>query len=189
MRLSRLLGRTMLALVCSAGTTGAFAADEASEAEAIRQELKTLKQDYERRIEALEERLRRLEKHVPPGATTPAGAVVPAGAETNSRCLGDNWAVAPAECRVPPLNRKMTYAHWWNAPFSKTPRRASIALHQTNPLYQQRMEEVMGGFVKVGGYLRGGLWPQCERRRSPSGFPSARGIVKIPVGQRSGNVR
>src|SRR4051812_22478177 len=68
-RLSRLCAGSVLALACATATTPAMAADPATEAAAIKQELQVLKQDYAQRMSALEERLRRLEA---PAAPAPA---------------------------------------------------------------------------------------------------------------------
>ena len=154
----------MLALVVAAGALpAAFAAGEPSEAEAIRQELQTLKHDYEQRMGALEERLRRLEA-TPASPTATAPAVNPSAGVTVSAS-----AVLAPTAETPPPAAPVTVTASAVAPrtddarafaereFQENTETREIALHQVDHLYKQRIEEVMGGYIKVSGYLRAGF--------------------------------
>lgn len=146
-RASRLFASAVLALVCSAGTPPAVAADEASEAELIRQELLKLKQDYEKRMAALEERLRKIEAPVSE-TTTAAAATAPVSASPAP--------VVQAQANVVAQQKSETGAQV-EREFRQDTESREHALLQTDQLYQKRVEEVLGGYVKVGGYLRAGF--------------------------------
>jgi maltoporin len=154
-RLSRLFVRTILAVVCSAGAVPTFAADEASEAEAIRQELQDLKHDYEQRMNALEERLRRLEASAPPAATTPSAKATP-GTTVMTPSAPATSAPTPADASAVAQQQDDARAFVERA-FQEDTETREYALLHSDPLYRQRMEEVLGGFVKISGYLRAGF--------------------------------
>lgn len=147
------LASSMLALIGLAASVPAFAAGEATEAELIRQELSTLKQDYEQRMTALEERLRRLEA---PAATaapvTPATAIPPVAA---------NAPVAPVASK-PDAQARVDTAVLVEREFEQGTESRELAPLRTDSLYQERLEEVLGGFVKIGGYLRAGFGRNSE---------------------------
>lgn len=130
----------------------AVAADEPSEAELIRQELQKLKQDYEQRMAALEERLHRLETPAAPGANTPATATPPAATPAVSAAP----ATVPVETTAV-VQQKIDARAMVDREFAQDTETREHALLQADQLYQQRLEEVLGGFVKVGAYLRAGF--------------------------------
>ncbi len=151
-RLSLICARVILASVCLAATMPAVAADEPSEAELIRQELQKLKQDYEQRMAALEERLHRLETPAAPGANTPATATPPAATPAVSAAP----ATVPVETTAV-VQQKIDARAMVDREFAQDTETREHALLQADQLYQQRLEEVLGGFVKVGAYLRAGF--------------------------------
>jgi maltoporin len=161
-----------LALVCSAAATAGFAAGETSEAELIRQELQTLKQDYAQRMSALEERLRRLETPATPVATVPVEAPAP---------------VAPAVAPAAPVDAKAVLQQEKDArlyvkrEFQQDTETREHALLQADQHYIQRLEDVLGDYMKISGYFRAGFGRNSEGG-SQVGFQAPGAFSKYRLG-------
>ncbi|HET7537632.1 MAG TPA: hypothetical protein VFJ90_14325, partial [Candidatus Didemnitutus sp.] len=127
----------------------AFAANEPSEAELIRQELQKLKQDYEKRMADLEGRLRKIEEAPAPYANAkPAAAVTAPVAAAPA-------AVVPADANAVAQQKSDAGARV-EREFQQDTETREHALLQADQLYKQRLEEVLGGYIKMGAYLRAG---------------------------------
>jgi len=116
-----------------------------SEPELIREELRQLKQDYQQRIDRLEERLRKLEAPGPHRGTN---------AQAATSLSGTNLASPPA-----PMSQKTNAAAaGWQ--FAKeqfsggTEWREGVRLSES-PL-RERLEEVLQDFIEFRGYMRAG---------------------------------
>jgi maltoporin len=157
----------------------ALAAAETTEAEAIKQELQNLKHDYEQRMTALEERLHRLETPAAPAASTPVVAATPATpAPAPAPTVIAATAPIAARAAAQPKDDARAFAE---REFQHDTETREYALLRSNQLYQQRLEEVMGGFMKVGGYLRAGFGRNGEGG-SQVGFQAPGAPAKYRLG-------
>lgn len=139
-----------------------------SEAEQIRKELRTLKQDYEQRILLLEERLRRLEKpaEVVPTHTAPEPALaVVTGGSTNAAARAREFA---------------------GQQFQRTTEsRERAVLMESQPL-RERVEQVLQDFVDIAGYFRAG-YGRNDQGGSQVGFQAPGAFAKYRLGNEAEN--
>jgi maltoporin len=131
---------SILAMLCARSGRAASEADE------IREQLRQLKQDYQQRIDALEERLRRLEAAsavpgtnltvVQPGAVPTAAPQAPAVVATTNAAA---------------VVRKFAKEQFYQYTVSQE----EGAPSEYQPL-RERMEHVLQDFVDINGYFRAG---------------------------------
>jgi len=125
-----------------------FAAEpgaKATEADLIRQELQALKLEHEQRMRALEARLEQLES-----TSTPAAApVLPTPTETPP---------APAQIASTPSETGATAKREFQG---DTETREWALLHEGHP-YAERVEQVLGDFAQIKGYIRAGFGRNSE---------------------------
>jgi len=140
-----------------------------SEADQLRAELRALKQDYDQRIQAMEEHLRRIE--------APAVVVV-----TNR---------APAEPMPAAMATASTNAAVRARQFAKqefqrdTESRDHALLTETNPL-NGRLEKVLQDFVDINGYFRAG-YGRDSQGGPQVGFQAPGALAKYRLGNEAEN--
>jgi maltoporin len=131
-------GQVLIVLVVFVGVTSAVrAADPTnSEVQAIQMELKQLEEDYQRRMQALEQRLKQIENASTNGvpATNTSSAATNAASETAARAR----AFLSQEFRQDSETRDYAMAR------------------QENQALKQRVEQVLANFIDIGGYVRAG---------------------------------
>jgi maltoporin len=122
----------------------------ASEADDLRRELGQLRQDYERRIQAMEQRLQQLEATPAPAATTnvPAMAVTPAPTPSTTPAPATEAGEQAAR------ERGRTFAR---QQFQRdTEARERALVEEPDQPMRDRVEKVLNDFVEIGGYFRAG---------------------------------
>ena len=142
-RLTKSFGRLVvvgiLAILCARSGRAASEADE------IREQLRQLKQDYQQRIEALEDRLRRLEA-APPVPGTNVTVVQPAAVP----------ATVPQAPAPTPTNATAAVREFAKEQFYEyTVSQEEGAPSEYQPL-RDRIEHVLQDFVDINGYFRAG---------------------------------
>ena len=110
----------------------------ASESDQIREELGKLKQDYEQRIRALEERLRKLDATSGTGTTN----LVPVPAPATTTAASTNATARAREFSEQEFQRD-------------TESREQSLLYERRP-FTERVEQVWQDFVDIHGYFRAG---------------------------------
>lgn len=132
----------LTALFVATLALGSSAAEVVSpaEAEQLREELRQLKQDYERRIERLEQRLQQLE--------TP----------TNSPAV----AAAPPAPATPATNAPNRARDFAEQQFERSTESRDYALQQERQFYAERVEKVLEDFLDIEGYFRAGYGRDSE---------------------------
>jgi maltoporin len=159
----------LLALAVWAATHGAVAQTAtSSEADLIREELRTLKQDYERRIRGLEERLGRLEGAPEVATTNVAPAPAPAAVAAGST----NAALRAREFAEHEFQRS-------------TESRERAVLLESRPL-RERVEQVLQDFVDIHGYFRAG-YGRSDQGGSQVGFQAPGAFAKYRLGNEAEN--
>jgi maltoporin len=138
-----------------------------SEAEQLREDLRRLKQDYEQRIRAMEERLRRLE--VPAEATTNV-MVAPASPATTATTT--NGVARARQFAEQEFQRD-------------TESREQALLSGTHP-YAGRVEQVLQDFVDIHGYFRAG-YGRNDEGGPQSGFQAPGAFAKYRLGNEAEN--
>jgi maltoporin len=130
------LGHFVLLLSCSSTQRALAETGTPTEAEQIRQELRTLRLEYERRMHDLEERLRRLEVPVSPAVT--------------------NLAQAAPVTNAAALRVAVTARQFAEEEFQRdTESRERALLTSTNPI-TARVDQVLQDFLDIHGYFRAG---------------------------------
>ena len=141
-----------------------------AEVDAIRKEMQQLRLDYERRIQALEQRLQQVEQATPrPDSGSNAVVQVPAIPSTNAVARPDAIATAPAGSlsnAAPTMaERSKAFAAREFQRNTET-REWALAQEQRQPI-KERVEHVLNDFVDIGGYFRAGYG------RNDTGGPQA----------------
>jgi maltoporin len=133
--------RALLVSALIAGP-GLASAQTNSEADQIRDEMRQLKEDFQRRMDLLEQRLNRLEG---PGVTNPAAAQPATNRppEKSEVTLQRTNAIAAAKQFA---NEQFQY---------DTESREYATLRESHPL-RERMEQVLSDFVDIKAYIRAG---------------------------------
>ena len=176
-----------LALVFSAATTAGFAAGETSEAELIRKELQALQQDYAQRMSALEERLRRLEAPAASTDTPPPTVVTVSASAVLAPAPESTPPAAPMEAPVTLADASAVLQHEKDArlyvarEFQQDTETREHALLQADQHYIQRLEDVLGDFMKISGYVRAGFGRNGEGG-SQVGFQAPGAFSKYRLG-------
>ena len=159
--------RGLLALVVllSTGPWVRAQAPTPADVDQIRREMEALRRDYERRMELLEQQLRRLEQAAAPtAAPTPAPAEpAPIRVVRPDAFAATNAAVARAAEVAKDLSDAMKVNEFVNAEFQldQQTRQWSIG-GTTNGPVKQRLEKVLNDFIDFGGYFRAGYGRDSE---------------------------
>jgi maltoporin len=152
----------------------AASAQAGSEADQIREELRQLKQDYQQRIDRLEERLRRLE----PPASVPV---------TNPPAPQAALAIKPT---LPPTETtQKTNAAAAAQQFANEQFRSDLATREgfwTESPFRERLEQVLGEYVDFHGYFRAG-YGRDDKGGPQVGFQAPGALSKYRLGNEAEN--
>ena len=164
------IGRSALIALCLALPTFAFPLQSAapasppSEAEQLRDELRKLKTDYEKRIQTLEERLQKME-------TAQAAA-----AATNTASVTERISTN-ATVRARQFAEKEFERH--------TESRDQALLSESHP-FAERVEQVLQDFVDIHGYFRAGYGRDDQGGPQPA-FQAPGAFSKYRLGNEAEN--
>lgn len=162
-----------------------------SEAEQIRNELRALQQDYEKRMQALEERLRQLENSSPPPAQPAPRS--PATTNSNTSLTPTVPAAAPAHptstapaATTNNVSRAARVREMTEREFPPgTESRDRALTYQRTPV-AERVQEVLQDFVDIKGYFRAGYGRDNEGG-SQVGFQAPNALAKYRLGNEAEN--
>jgi maltoporin len=141
-----------------------------SEADQIREELRRLKQDYDQRIQQLEDRLRRLE--------------VPAAQTATNRVPIQPPALSALAAA--PTNANVAGLHFAQEQFQRdTESRERALLFESNHV-SQRLEQVLQEFVDFHGYFRAG-YGRDDKGGSQVAFQAPGALAKYRLGNEAEN--
>jgi maltoporin len=166
----------VVAFVLSIPSVSVAQAAAPSEAEQLREELRTLKQDYEQRLRALEERLQRLEP-----AVTALTNVVTTNALTAATHTLSNAASIQADLKA--ADRARQFAG--NEFRRDTESMEQALLSEPHP-YAERVEQVLKDFVDISGYFRAG-YGRNDQGGSQTGFQAPGAFAKYRLGNEAEN--
>jgi maltoporin len=139
-----------------------------SESDQIREELGKLKQDYEQRIRALEERLRKLDANSGTGTTN----LVPAPAPATTTAASTNAAARAREFSEQEFQRD-------------TESREQSLLYERRP-FTERVEQVLQDFVDIHGYFRAG-YGRDDQGGPQVAFQAPGALAKYRLGNEAEN--
>ena len=139
-----------------------------SEAEQIRVELRTLKQEYDQRMRDLEARLRRLEE--------------PAGAATTNVIS----PVAPVAAAGGATNRATVAREFAEREFQRDTESRDLAVLSSTNLVTARVEQVLQDFVDIHGYFRAG-YGRDDQGGSQVAFQAPGALAKYRLGNEAEN--
>jgi len=139
-----------------------------SEADQLREELRTLRQDYEQRIRGLEERLKRLETPSPVAGTNAA----PTGVPAREAAVSTN--AAP---------RARQYAE---QEFQRDTESREHSLLYERPPFAERVEQVLQDFLDLHGYFRAG-YGRDDQGGSQVGYQAPGALAKYRLGNEAEN--
>jgi maltoporin len=147
-----------------------------SEAEQIRTELRSLKQEYEQRILSLEERLRKLEASTVATVTNLPSQPSPAG-----QTVGSTNAAAVAAVKAAVSARQFAEQEFQ----CDTESREQALLYETRP-FAQRVEQVLQDFMDIHGYFRAG-YGRDNQGGPQVGFQAPGALAKYRLGNEAEN--
>ena len=169
-------GVSLLLAVFAFGVIPVFAQTPPAETEQLREELRTLKQDYEQRIRALEERLQRLE----PAVTAVTNVVT-----TNAIAAAEATiaTVATAQTNLQAADRARQFA---DQEFQRGTESQEHALLAAQAPYAERIQQVLQDFVDISGYFRAG-YGRDDRGGTQVGFQAPGAFAKYRLGNEAEN--
>jgi maltoporin len=139
------------------------------EVEAIRREMQQLRQDYERRIQALEERLKQVEQGP---AVSNAVTQAPATAVSKTNAVPSMAERSKAFAALE-FQRDTESREW------------ALAQEQRRP-FRERVEQVLYDFVDIGGYFRAG-YGRNDMGGPQTGFQAPGAFAKYRLGNEAEN--
>lgn len=170
-RTGRWIG-SLLTAFCAIASLGSWAqptSSAGSEAEQLRQELRSLKQEYEDRIRDLEERLQRL--------------------ENASSLRANNNTAAAAETAPPAALSEVQAARareFTEREFLDDTESRQMALQAEDHPYGRRVEQVLQDFVDIHGYFRAG-YGRSDQGGSQVAFQAPGAFSKYRLGNEAEN--
>lgn len=166
----------LMALACIFLATG-MTIDGATtnEIEEIRQEMRQLQQDYQHRMNLLEERLEQIESGEPAAPVTHPPALV-ASDQPAADELAD--AVEPSD------DRRLEFVR--QPFFSPTEEYEQVLSLQASQPMKERVEDIMENFIDFGGYFRAG-YGRDDRGGPQVGFQAPSAGAKYRLGNEAEN--
>jgi maltoporin len=152
----------LLSLTCSGQTPATTEADQ------IREELRQLQTDYERRIRLLEDRLRRLEESpetITPSVQPASPPVALSASPTNATARGQEFAEQQFQRNTESRERAM--------------------LLESQPM-RERVEQVLEGYMDIHGYFRAG-YGRNDQGGPQVGFMAPGAFAKYRLGNEAEN--
>ncbi|MBN9690478.1 MAG: carbohydrate porin [Verrucomicrobia bacterium] len=132
-----------------------------SEVEAIRREMQQLREDYERRLQLLDQRLRQLEQSTPVPPVTAAVPIAPVTPVPSTNVVvlpPDSVARTAVVTReVEQVNAAEKVREFADSEFAENTSTRDYALSLENRrTIKERVEQVLNDFIEIGGYFRAG---------------------------------
>jgi maltoporin len=153
------------------------AQNSAPELQAIREEMRQLRQDYERRMQLLEDRLKKLD---PGAASVQAASPAHAPSSTNALVLAPESSSSYSNA----VSRAKEFAESQYQRDTEA-REYALTFEQNQPI-KERVEQVLQDFVDIHGYFRAG-YGRNDQGGSQVGFQAPGAFSKFRLGNEAEN--
>lgn len=175
--------------LCAIQSNPAQTPPPASDLQSLRNEMRQLKEDYEKRLQLLEDRLRQYEQsgtaaqnpvalQTPP----PMAAVATNSAAAQAAQLSSNVTAAVVATSVAEKSREFAREQFQRDTESRD---LALKMNPDHP-FKERVEQVLKDFVDIGGYFRAGYGKNNEGG-SQVGFKAPGALSKYRLGNEAEN--
>ena len=187
MKATTLFGTICFALACGSYRAPAQAPPTHSEVQDIRREMDQLRQDYECRMRALDERLKRIETPITAAGTNAAPGVAvpsPASPALTVTATAPESSTNATAARQAAIDRGREFA---KEQFQQDGEMLDRDIAQaTNGYLKQRVEQVLQDFVDISGYVRAG-YGRDSQGGPQVGFQAPGALAKYRLGNEAEN--
>jgi maltoporin len=187
MRIRSFLALMFLVLVFNGTVSIAAQTANTNELQAIRDEMRQLRQDYERRMQLLEDRLKQLDSAAgQPSVTNPATPKDVVDAKT-TRELAPASSDSTPSAAMANLGAAIRAKEFAEEQFERnTESRAyAISVEKNQPI-KERIEKVLQDFVEIQGYFRAG-YGRNDQGGPQVGFQAPGALAKYRLGNEAEN--